>query len=464
MQSNTYVDSVAKQLIATVDSMLCELIGRAGEYGDEQQRITAVANECRELMQTPPTILVSGRMKAGKSTLINALVRQKIAETAILECTNAVTVYTKGAPERIENVSLASRGALHSAQSAQSVADLDGRVKVHYLPSQALSQLNFVDTPGLGTVDAANHQIVDGLRELTRVPWNQHGTAIDGLIYVFDSTLRDDEIAHIRSLGFTTLSSVGVLSRADDFGAGAFGPSDPIEAARNRATELSNDYSRYFSSVLAVSGLMAESAETGAITEPLARVLSSLDTVARDTLMHELETDFPNCVSANSRNKLLEVLGSYGVLEGRNSASGGAVQLQRFLRQASGIDSLAGHLGESITFATALSRCSHVQEKLKDLAFACNAAEILDYWEERLTAQQRLAVTIYRLLTQSPGSRVSTEGVSLAEEALQLGTAEDAPRATEIHALASRKLLGLVSPLEEKLLGAVCSFTELIAP
>lgn len=464
MQSNAYVDSAAKQLIAAVDSMLRELIDRAGEYGDEQQRITTVANECRQLMQTPPTILVSGRMKAGKSTLINALVRQKIAETAILECTNAVTVYTKGAPERIENVSLASRGALHSAQSAQSVADLDGRVKVHYLPSQALSQLNFVDTPGLGTVDAANHQIVDGLRELTRVPWNQHGTAIDGLIYVFDSTLRDDEIAHIRSLGFTTLSSVGVLSRADDFGAGAFGPSDPIEAARNRATELSNDYSRYFSSVLAVSGLMAESAETGAITEPLARVLSSLDTVARDTLMHELETEFPNCVSASTRNNLLEVLGSYGVLEGRKSAGGGAVQLQSFLRQASGIDALATQLGESITFATKLSRCSYVQEKLKDLAFSCDAAEVLDYWEEHLTAQQRLAVTIYHLLTQSPGSRVSTEGVSLAEETLQMGAVEDASRAAEIHALASRKLLGLVSPLEEKLLGAVCSFTELIAP
>lgn len=186
--------------------------------------------------------------------------------------------------------------------------------------------------------------------------------------------------------------------------------------------------------------------------------------MTRDTLAHELETGLPSCVSADSRNRLLEILGFYGTLEGQNSASGGAVQSRRFLRQAPGVDSLAGHLGESITLATMLSRCNYVQEKLRDLALSCDVTEVFDCWEERLTVQQRLAAIIYRLLTQSPGSHISAKGVSLAEEALQLRTAEDAPRATEIHVSASRGLLGLVSPLEEKFLRVVYSFIELAIP
>ena len=60
---------------------------------DEAQRI-------RHTLDAPPRIVVVGRLKSGKSTLVNALIGAPVAETAALEATNVVTVFQYGAPDR----------------------------------------------------------------------------------------------------------------------------------------------------------------------------------------------------------------------------------------------------------------------------------------------------------------------------------------------------------------------------
>ena len=49
-------------------------------------------------------LAVVGRVKAGKSTLVNALVGRVVAPTSAVECTKVTTHYTFGGPERGEVV------------------------------------------------------------------------------------------------------------------------------------------------------------------------------------------------------------------------------------------------------------------------------------------------------------------------------------------------------------------------
>lgn len=64
------------------------------------------ANRIGAILWSPPRIVIVGRLKAGKSTLVNALIGAKIADTAALEATNVVSVYQEGAPARAEAVLL----------------------------------------------------------------------------------------------------------------------------------------------------------------------------------------------------------------------------------------------------------------------------------------------------------------------------------------------------------------------
>src|SRR5579884_3992518 len=53
-------------------------------------------------LRQPLRIAVAGRVKAGKSTLVNALLGQRVAPTDVSECTRVVTWFHYGTPQRVE--------------------------------------------------------------------------------------------------------------------------------------------------------------------------------------------------------------------------------------------------------------------------------------------------------------------------------------------------------------------------
>src|SRR5690348_18344008 len=103
------------------------MTGRGAVTSPEQGRLAgplsiAVANLCTRLqpqvsartaagfrevlrrLSAPLQVAVAGRIKSGKSTLVNALIGRRVAPTDVGECTRLVTRFQYGTVDRVEIV------------------------------------------------------------------------------------------------------------------------------------------------------------------------------------------------------------------------------------------------------------------------------------------------------------------------------------------------------------------------
>src|SRR5262245_37496490 len=62
----------------------------------EEPALAVAAKAIRERLEGPLQVAIAGRVKAGKSTLLNALVGERLAPTDAGECTRIVSWYRKG--------------------------------------------------------------------------------------------------------------------------------------------------------------------------------------------------------------------------------------------------------------------------------------------------------------------------------------------------------------------------------
>ncbi|HEY0807159.1 MAG TPA: dynamin family protein, partial [Pseudonocardiaceae bacterium] len=59
-------------------------------------------HEVLRRLHAPLQVAVAGRIKSGKSTLVNALIGRRVAPTAVGECTRLVTRFSYGTVDRVE--------------------------------------------------------------------------------------------------------------------------------------------------------------------------------------------------------------------------------------------------------------------------------------------------------------------------------------------------------------------------
>lgn len=352
---------------AAIDRGLHQLAALGGDLVEHANRIGTI-------LWSPPRIVVVGRIKGGKSTLVNALIGAPVADTGALETTNVVTVYQYGAPARADAVALdGTRRTLpvdRNRPAGLDPATVAEIAYVHrYLPSRAIADLTLVDTPGLATLTEANENatrrvLIDGF-EQTRTA----SVDADAAVFLFDAAPRADEVDFLRQIGFTPLNTLGVLSRADGFGAGVLGDVDPITHAHSHARTLADRLSDAVMTVVPIAGLLAETSHTGQLTENDARALATLGGIDPLDLIEILEADDPAPLTPQMRDRLLDLIGEYGVVGGRDAATGGAHRLGAWLTERSGIDVLRTVLHDSIREFASIHRAYRILTDIDNLAY-----------------------------------------------------------------------------------------------
>ncbi len=319
----------------------------------------------RDGLLEPLRLAVAGRAKAGKSTLVNALVRERIAPTGVGECTKVVTWYRYGYPERVTveprdgqawELALGTDYALPESLGADPTSI--ARVVVT-LSIDALRSTSIIDTPGLAS---ANIEYSAATRELLAIDAASRDAVSDAdavLFLIAQGATREDAdaLTAIRRTGggprASATNTIGVLSKVDLLGDGG----DVSVLADTLAAAQASALRSIVSTVVPVVGLLAESAGTGAFTEADARTviaIAELEPGVRERLLISADrfrsADVP--VDAEARARLLDLIGTYGVSRAVEAAESGmrdGTGLASHLNELSGMDRLQGLLEATFT-------------------------------------------------------------------------------------------------------------------
>ncbi|WP_426003894.1 dynamin family protein [Paenarthrobacter sp. NyZ202] len=256
------------------DSGIPDLLRQAREVFGHDAAALAVVDELRQRWEGPLRIAVAGMVKAGKSTLLNAIIGEEIAPTDAGECTRIVTWYRYGATPRVTLHPLAGgslaggpRNVPVTREDGRLVFPLDGtpaedveRLVVEW-PAPGLKDLTLIDTPGIASLSTD----VSGRSTAFLLPQDAPSAA-DAVIYLMRHM-------HAADLGFLesfrdtaagqsgTVNALAVLSRADEVGAGRI---DSLISAAVISERYSQDpdVKSLALGVVPVAGLLAQSART----------------------------------------------------------------------------------------------------------------------------------------------------------------------------------------------------------
>lgn len=279
----------------------------------------------RDTLDGPMRVAIAGRVKAGKSTLLNALVGERLAPTDAGECTRLVTTYREALGYQVVAVGRdggatavvfrRDDGSLQIDLAGRETASIE-RLEVGW-PSAALREVSLIDTPGLASINDANSRRT---HEFLTPEDGGPGQA-DAVIYLMRHLHRSDadflDAFLDRSVGdVSPVNTVAVLSRADEIGACRL---DAMESAGRIAGRLrSNEKLRSLcSTVVPLAGLLAETGQT--LREHEAASLRALAALPGDQLASILLSVDRFCdpgvteLPVEVRRTLVDRLGMFGL-------------------------------------------------------------------------------------------------------------------------------------------------------
>ena len=226
-----------------------------------------------QVSDEPLRVAIAGRLKAGKSTLVNALIGRRVAPTAAGECTRVVTRFRYGSADRVDVV-------LRNGERRSLPLDDDGMIpqrlgvsaaQVAYvdvtLTSAKLRELTVVDTPGLASTDTAvsapaPRQAVG----TSTAPFDadidadsaSEVAAAEAVVYVFTQAVRADDVRALEAfraasarLASSPINALGVFGKVDTLVGGA---GDPWPVAGPLAEQQAALLARTVSEVVPVVG------------------------------------------------------------------------------------------------------------------------------------------------------------------------------------------------------------------
>src|SRR5688500_17922476 len=286
--------------------------------GTADPAVRAAITDARRRLDEPLRVAIAGKVKAGKSTLLNALVGEGLAPTDAGECTRIVTWYADGPtyavtahlgdgstePRPFNRVAGAVRITL--GRPADQVDHLEVRV-----PSARLRRHTLIDTPGIASLSTDV-----SLRTLAFLEAEgERATQTDAVIYLlrhmhahdvrFLESFHGDDLA-----SGTPVNTVGVLSRADEIGDARL---DAMEAAAQVAARYAADdrLRRLCPVIVPVAGLLGAAGAT--LREDEYRTLAAVATAPMAEVVELLLTADRFASSGPERREALRRLGLFGV-------------------------------------------------------------------------------------------------------------------------------------------------------
>lgn len=307
-------------------------------------------------LEGPLRLAISGKVNAGKSTLLNALIGERLAPTDARESTQIITWYRFSIRPYAKIFTADGRDQETSYTRGEDSLDVHlGGLDVQAIdhleigwPTTRLTDLILIDTPGIASisteVSARTHRALSA--ESGHVP------VADGVLYLLrhahNSDLRFLEAFHDDKMAEgTPVNAVGVLSRADEIGCGRL---NAMAVAERVATRYLSDsrLHRLCPVVVPVTGLLGHGAVT--LHQHEYASLAAVARAPRDEIGDLLLTADrfamaeSGRVSTEDRTKLLDRLGLFGVRLSVELLRSGAVtsspELCARLADASGLDRL----------------------------------------------------------------------------------------------------------------------------
>jgi 50S ribosome-binding GTPase len=256
--------------VTTLSDTVRQVLLHACEVYADQPRTVDQLRRQLERLDEPLRVAIAGKVKAGKSTLLNALVGEAVAPTDAGECTKVVTWYRNGPSPRIvaypsdgapAPLPVVRRGGALAIDLGAMPAESLDRLVVDW-PTQALRTTSLIDTPGVASIN----EDISARTVRFLEPDDDRPTEADAVIYLmrhlhvadaeFLEAFRDQGVARA-----TAVNTVAVLSRADEIGAGRL---DAMFSARAIAARYRSEPSLrgLCQNVVAVAGLLAYGGRT----------------------------------------------------------------------------------------------------------------------------------------------------------------------------------------------------------
>ena len=451
------------------------------------ERTAAGFHEVLRRLAAPLQLAVAGRIKSGKSTLVNALIGRRVAPTDVGECTRLVTRFQYGTVDRVEVVFAdGRRQALPFDAAGMIPADLgmgpaaDLGMVSHleaYLTNAVLRDLTVIDTPGLGSMDAASVARTEALLGTTPAtdradqadqaaekhpaaeatapdepggaldPVSQSAVAgAEAVLYVVTQAVRADDQQVLAAFTAATASreagpvnAIAVLNKADTVPPESVQGSDGDvwTAASLLAAKQAEMLRPRVADVLPMVGLLAETAESGGFTSADADALRALTgcdetTLAAMLLSADLFTTLDAPVPSGTRMRLLERLDLHGVrvglaaIEADPQITAGA--LRRRLLDASGLEALRARLdavfrarADGIKAAAALASVTALAQASGDPGERQRVHDAIEVLLQKPEAHQLRLLEALTLVS----SGAVTMPDDLADEVVRVGGSSD---------------------------------------